>query len=110
MGFRTGGYAKIWEINKKENYSEVSLTTRRKSKETGKYETDFRSKFVRFVGDAHKKLQDVKTSDTIKILGCDVQSRYNKDKNTNYVNYIVFDFEKANNESLPEEATDDLPF
>ena len=48
--FSVGSYLKIWNVTNKGNYSEVECSTSAKNKMSGKYETDFSSKFVRFIG------------------------------------------------------------
>lgn len=91
MGFRTGAWAKVWEVEDKGKYLVVSMSTSKKDKETGQYETDWSNKFVRFVGEAAKA--DIKPNDRIKIGDCDVTSHYDKEKKITYTNYVVFSFE-----------------
>ena len=53
--FSVGAYIKIWNVTNKGNYSEVECSSSKKNNQTQQYETDFSSKFVRFIGNAHKK-------------------------------------------------------
>lgn len=95
--FSTGVYFKVWGVVNKGNYSEVDCSTSAKSKMTGNYETDFSSKFVRFIGNAHKKAPQV--GERIKVTSCGVQNVYEKDKQRQYLKnpvYLVFDFERDN--------------
>ena len=99
MGFSVGSYATVWEITERfDKYAKVRLTTSRKDAATDKYVTDF-SGFVTLVGDAFKRLDEIedvigdKGRCSIKITGCSVTNRYDKDAGREYVNYLVFGFE-----------------
>lgn len=106
MGLRISDtYAKLWNIDMKEKYSVVELSVSRKNKD-GKYETDFSYKFVRFVGTAHQKLQGMTGDERIKILSGDISNHYDKEKNTTYTNYVVFDFEVMSQKQQPEANND----
>lgn len=109
MGFRQDArFVKVWEVENKGNYHIVSLSTSKKNKDTNEYETDFSSKFVRFIGTAHTLASDLKKGDTIKLGSCEVTNKYDKEKNTTYTNYLVYSFEKevdnnnSNNQSTPK--------
>ena len=109
MGFRQDArFVKVWEVENKWNYHIVSLSTSKKNKDTNEYETDFSSKFVRFIGTAHTLASDLKKGDTIKLGSCEVTNKYDKEKNTTYTNYLVYSFEKevdnnnSNNLSTPK--------
>lgn len=123
MGFRQDArFAKVWEIENKGNYHVVSLSTSKKNKTTGEYETDFSNKFVRFIGTAHNEASNLKVGDAIKIGSCEVTNSYDKEKKTTYTNYLVYSFEKegensGNNQSNsiddfvpPTDDSDELPF
>ena len=62
MGFRQrdsegrGGFARIWSVEDKGNYSIAKVSTSKKRKD-GSYETDFQDGFVRLIGSAHEKAQ-----------------------------------------------------
>lgn len=100
MGFRQDArFVKVWEVEDKGNYHIVSLSTSKKNKETDKYETDFSNKFVRFIGTAHKLAADLKEGDVIKLGSCEVTNKYDKEKNTTYTNYLVYSFEKEDDNS-----------
>jgi hypothetical protein len=95
MGFKNGGYAKVWAVEDKGNYSVVELSSSKKNKETGGYDTDFSNKFVRFIGTAHKESSKLSRNDSIKLGDIEVTNKYDKEKNTTYTNYMVYSFEKS---------------
>ena len=126
MGFRQGAYAKIWEIEDKGNYHVAQMSISRKNKDTGVYDTEWQNNFVRLVGTAHQQIATMDISRNVKIGSCDVTNKYDKDKNTTYTNYVVFNFEDnpdggskpaapkptAPNDFVPvaDDAADELPF
>ena len=100
--FSVGSYLKIWNVTNKGNYSEVECSTSAKNKMSGKYETDFSSKFVRFIGNAHKKTPQA--GEKIKVTNCAVQNVYEKDGQKQYLKnptYLVFDFERDGQAPMP---------
>lgn len=100
--FSVGTYIKIWNVTNKGNYSEVECSSSAKNKMTGNYETDFSSKYVRFIGNAHKK--NPQANERIKITNCGVQNVYEKDGQKQYLKnptYIVFDFERDGESGQP---------
>ena len=129
--FSNRSYMKLWNIKKSErgNYYEAELSSSRK-KDDGTFETDFSSKFVRFVGKAAEKSETVSPKSTIQITNCGVTNFYDKEKKREYINYVVFDFEvpdfsgsgseketekkpakPSKKEAVPEYTPDDsLPF
>lgn len=119
MSFRNGAYATVWEVKPAANYTDVRLSTSRKSKQSGEYETDF-SGFVRFIGDANRMAAGLKQRDRIKLGEVACTNQYVKDKNTTYHNYQCFNFEAAesisgrsqdNPAAIPAGVTaEELPF
>jgi single-strand DNA-binding protein len=93
MGFRTDAYAKVWAVENKGNYSVVELSTSKKNKATNEYDTDFSSKFVRFIGTAHTQVQGLSKGTSIKLGNVEVTNSYNKETKTSYTNFLVFSFE-----------------
>ena len=102
MGFRTGSYAKVWEIEDKGNYSVVSMSTSKKDKRTEKYENDFKSKFTRFIGQAHTDILSLQPGVKIKLGDVEVTNYYNKETKHEHVNYLVFSFEVADRQDAPK--------
>lgn len=136
MGFRQadsdgrGGYARIWSIEDKGNYSLAKISTSKKHKGTDNYETDFQDGFVRLIGSAHEKAKDITVPEkgiSIQIKSCEVTTPYNAEKKRSYTNYAIFAFDlpdgvpvaagkpsvkkaaEAEQISAPEDE-DDLPF
>lgn len=97
MGFRQDAFARVWSVNHNEKYSTGNITVSRKRKDSNEYEVVFGDGFVRFIGDAHKKISGVsipeKVGVSIKILSCDVENRYDANTKKMYTNYIIYDFE-----------------
>lgn len=94
MGFRANAYATVWSIEEQKggNTTKVRLSVNRKNKQTEQYEQDF-SGFCMFIGPAHEAASKLKEQDRIKITECDVSTRYDKEKEKEYVSYKVFGFE-----------------
>lgn len=98
-----GGFAKVWKVANKGNYSDVQLSTSKKSTtDPSGYENDFSHNFVRFVGSAHTKVNEMnigKGGATIQITSCEVGNKYDSGKNVTYTNFVVYDF------VIPESST-----
>ena len=121
MGFRTGAYAKVWKTEDKGNYSVVELSTSKKNKQTGKYETDFNGKFVRFIGQAHTDIKKYGDGIKIKLGDVEVTNSYNKETKISYTNFLVFSFEAEESTqtapvgsdgfmNIPDGIDEELPF
>ena len=103
MGFRTGAFAKVWEVKPFSDTSvKLRLSVSRKNKQTGEYEQDF-SGFVNAVGTAAaKKAASLKEGDRIKIGDVDVTTKYDAEKKTTYTNFKMFSFELDDGASAPK--------
>lgn len=135
MGFGTGKYAKVWKIEKGNgNYYVAEMSTSKKVKDRNgneviengkpKYDTDWSNKFVRLVGEAARTAEGLSAGASVKIGNCEVTSKYDKEKNTTYTNYVIFSFEDNNSHKAAPNTTtsggfmnipdnvedDDLPF
>ena len=102
MAFGNGQFMKIWEVADKGNYAEVSMSSSKKNKQTGEYETDFSSKYVRFVGNA--KLQNPMKGQRIKITECSVTNVYQKNGEKQFLknpSYVVFAYELQQDGAQP---------
>ena len=100
--FSTGVWFKVWGVSNKGNYSEVDCSTSVRNKTTGNFETDFTSKFVRFVGKAHAK--NPQPNERIKVTSCAVQNCFEKDGQRQYLKnptYLVYDFERDGDNNQP---------
>lgn len=100
MGFRQadregrGGFARIWSIEDKGNYSIAKISTSKKRRDGG-YETDFQDGFVRLIGSAHEKAQTLNVTEkgvAIQITSCEVTTPYKQETKKGYVNYAIFAF------------------
>lgn len=127
MGFRQNGYAKVWRFEDKGNYAIVEISTSKKNKQTDQYETDFNSKFTRFIGQAHTDILALQDGVKIKLGDVEVTNSYNKETKVAYTNFLVFSFEVAEYQDtqktsgkvadgkedfmkIPETDMDSLPF
>ena len=124
MGFFTGAYATVWRVEDKEKYTKVILSTSRKNKETGEYETDFND-YVNFVGEAHQMAKSLKPRDRIRLGNVSCTNWYNKEKDKKYYTFTVFSYEfvssydsgsgaaqqpAATSQSAAQSVADDDPF
>lgn len=94
MGFRTGAWAKVWEVDSKSNtWTKGRISISRKNRQTGEYEQDF-SGFVDFTGTAAaSKASWLHEGDTIRLGDVDVVRTWNKEQQKEYINYKVFSFD-----------------
>ena len=108
MGFRTGAFAKVWEVKPFSDTSvKLRLSISRKNKQTGEYEQDF-SGFVNAVGTAAaKKAACLKEGDRIKIGDVDVTTKYDAEKKMTYTNFKLFSFELDDGSSTPKAVTNE---
>ena len=107
MGFREGAWATVWEItDERDNFAKVRISTSRKDKKTDEYVTDF-SGFVSLIGDAFKRLGEIAAElennerCRIRLGACDVTNRYDKEREREYTNFLLFGFK------LPGEDEDE---
>ena len=110
MGFRTGAWAKVWEVKPMSDTStKIRMSVSRKNKQ-GEYEQDF-SGFVLAIGTAAAhKAAGLKEGDRIKLGDVDVSTKYDRDKKVTYTNFKMFSFEDADgNNSSAADATDPQP-
>lgn len=109
MGFRTGAYAKVWEVTPMSDTStKVRMSISRKNKQSGEYEQDF-SGFVLAIGTAAaKKAASLKEGNRIKLGDVDVTTKYDKEKKVTYTNFKMFSFE-LDGEELRDSSTEPQP-
>ena len=96
MAWQTGNYAKLWQIeHKSDTWAKAQISTSRKDKETGEYETDF-SRWVDFKGTANvQHLARCKEGDRIKLGDLSVTQTKKKDGSGYFDNFTVWTFEDA---------------
>lgn len=94
MAFRTGAYAKIWELKTSDRgtYTDARISTSHKRKDTGEYEQDFGG-YVRLIGEAHQMAAGLKVGDSIRLGDVAATQTYNKQQGRTYTNFQVFTFE-----------------
>lgn len=95
MGFRTGSYAKVWEVKPvSATMTELRISISRKNRDTGEYEQDFGG-YVRCVGTAcASQASGLREGDRIRIGDTDVTRRYDKEAQREYTNFVIFSFER----------------
>lgn len=100
MGFRTGSYARTWEVQPvKDTLTKINISISKKDKGTGEYVKDF-SGWVACIGTAAAtKAMSLSEGDTIILGDIDVSNTYNKEKKVVYTDYKIFSFELADNSS-----------
>lgn len=95
MGFREGAFAKVWKVEDKGNYAVAQMSTSKKNKQSGEYETDWKESFVRLIGTAAKQVvgkEIPKGGLSVKLGQCEVTNNYSAEKKTTYTNYAIFNF------------------
>lgn len=95
MGLKVGCIATVWQVEPKEKYTRIKLSTSKKNKDTNAYETDF-SGFANFVGQAHTEAAKLKERDRVKLEEFEVTNKYDKEKKTTYTYYSVFKISDPN--------------
>ncbi len=110
MGFRTGAYATVWEVEPvRETATKIRISTSRKDKQTGEYEQDF-SGYVLCCGTATAaNAAKLRKGDRIKLGDCEVTTRYDKGREITYTNYRLFSFEDAGGGQRQSAPTDPQP-
>lgn len=101
MGFKNSAIATIWKIKDTDGeniFRDVQISTSRKNKKTGEYESDF-SGYVRFVANAVTGVEGLKEKDRIVLKNVDVSRRYDKKKGREFVNFTVYEWERMENRS-----------
>lgn len=99
MGFRNTAFATVWTVEPKERSTKVRISVSRK-KQDGTYETDF-SGYCSFIGNAHAKASRLRERDRIQLKEVDVSTLYDKEKNTTYTTFKVYDFDPAEQTQQP---------
>lgn len=84
-------YAKVWKVERKENYIALNISTGDKQQD-GTYKNS--SWNARLVGKA-KDIQ-VNEGDRIEIKSAKIENIYDKETNKNWLNIIIFDFINQN--------------
>ena len=119
MPLKPNGIVKVWKFEDKNTHGVAEISTSKKNKETGKYETDFNEKFVRIAGGAYTKLKELPQGCRVRVKEFAVSNKWDNEKKVKYTNYTIFDIEELedNNNQQPqdtsyfaEETVEDDPF
>lgn len=97
MGFRNNAIATVWKIKESDGESkfrDVQISTSKRNKKTGDYESDF-SGYVRFVAKAVAGVENLKEKDRIILKNVDVSRRYDKERGREFINFTVFEWESV---------------
>lgn len=94
MGFRTGAWAKVWDVEAKSNtWTKCRISISKKNRQTGEYEQEF-SGFADFMGTASAaKAAELHEGDTVRLGDVDVVRVWDKERQKEYINYKVFSFD-----------------
>lgn len=103
MGFRTGRWATVWEVNPmSQTLTKARISTSVKDKMTGEYTNDF-SGWVAFIGaDAAQKAVSLQPKTKIRLGDVDVTNKYDKESGKTYTNFSIFSFELG--DALPQQT------
>lgn len=96
-------YAKVWKVDKKENYTALQISTGDKQQD-GTYKNSGWN--CRLVGKA-KDIQ-VNESDSIVITAAKIENIYNAEQKKSWLNIIVFDFENNSVDDNPFVKSDEV--
>ena len=110
MGFRTGAYAKVWEVTPiYETSTKCRISISRKKKDSDEYEEEF-SGYVLFIGTAAaKKAACLKVGARIKLGDVDATSKYDKEKKQTFYSFKCFSFEDLEEKNQSNDVEDQTP-
>lgn len=103
MGFRSGSYAKIWEVKPLESGKTtlVQLSISKKDKESGEYKQEFSGNTF-FVGEANQKARKTLIKGArVKLEDCDVRSTYDKEKKETHYSFTVWKYSDPDGAASP---------
>ena len=105
-------FLKIWKVETKEKYV-VANTSSGDKQQDGTYKNSNWS--VRFVGKCFESAKGLEEGDSIIVKSAKIENIWDKQKERNWLNLIVFDFEeqgaKEDSGFYPvDDGEDDLPF
>lgn len=118
MGLSSKGFwAKVWKIENCGNYHQCQISTSKKNKD-GNYVKDY-SGFVRLIGHAHNKANQIAVGDSIKVSNFELTNNYSKERGITYTNVAIFEIDEikkaeqqqeSNWENISNISQEDLPF
>lgn len=94
MGFRSGAYMKVWQVQPKSDKAvTVQGSVSVKNRTTGEYETKF-NEYCSFLGEnVATKAKTLKRGDTIRLGDVDVEGVWDANAQKKYYNFKVFSFD-----------------
>lgn len=109
MGFRTGAYAKIWDVQPKtQSVTVLQLSTSTKQRGSDEYTTDF-SGFCSCLGEtAATAARGLHKGDRIKLGDVEVKTSYVKESKKTYTNYNIYSFEVAGEQKKANAPVDEF--
>ena len=107
MGFRTGTFAKVWEVKPiSDKVTQLRISISRKPKGSDEYVQDF-SGYGAVIGTAPaKKAVSLVSGDTIQLGDVDVTTTYDKEKKVAYTNYSIYSFSTRSEKNASNPAND----
>ena len=99
-------FAKVWKVERKENYIALNISTGDKQQDGSWKNSNWNA---RLVGKAkHIALSE---GDRIEIKSAKIENIYDKANNKNWLNIIIFDFINQGDGFVPiDEPNNELPF
>lgn len=95
MGFRTGAYAKVWEVSPvNDTKTKLRMSISRKNKQTNEYEQEFSGYVMAYGTAAARKAAALPAGARIKLGDVDVSTWYDKERKVSYTNFKLFSFEE----------------
>lgn len=117
MGLSSKGFwAKVWKIENCGNYHQLQISTSKKK--DNEYIKDY-SGFVRLIGYAHNKANQIAVGDSIKVSNFELTNNYSKERGITYTNVAIFEIDEikkaeqqqeSNWENISNIPQEDLPF
>lgn len=102
MGLSSKGFwAKVWKVENCGNYSQLQISTSKKNKD-GNYVKDY-SGYVRLIGYAHNKANEISVGDSIKVSNFELTNNYSKERNVTYTNVAIFEIDEVKKAEQPQQ-------
>lgn len=110
-------YAKVWNIDVKEKYTDLRISTSEKVEKDGDTSYINSSWFVRAVGKGHNQAKNFNQGDNVVITKAKLSNElYEKDgQKRSSFKFVVLEFESKDENTAPEtnnasDSEEDLPF
>ena len=108
MGFRTGSYAKVWQVEPvSDTLTKLRISISRKNKQSGEYVTEFSGYISIYGSAAAKKASLLKEGASIKLGDVDVTSGKSEKTGEWYNTFKCFSFEADDKPTVSSSDKDD---